>query len=74
MGGHPVSFVDSSEARRRGIEADFQDLALADKQPVYMDLYLGRDLALPLTGLLDRERMIRGSEEPVRELDANLPA
>lgn len=72
MDGDPVSFADSSEARRRGIEVVYQDLALANLQPVYMNLYLGRELTLPLTGLLDRKRMIRESEKLVRELDVNL--
>ena len=74
MEGRAVSFADSSEARRRGIEVVYQDLALANQQPVYMNLYLGRELRHPRTGLLDRRRMIAESEQLVRDLDVNLPS
>ena len=74
MDGSAVSFADSSEARRRGIEVVYQDLALANQQPVYMNLYLGRELRHSRTGLLDRRRMIAASEQLVRELDVNLPS
>ncbi|MDE2792555.1 MAG: ATP-binding cassette domain-containing protein [Paracoccaceae bacterium] len=73
MDGNAVSFANSSAARRRGIEVVYQDLALANQQPVYMNLYLGRELRNPRTGLLDRRRMITESEQLVRDLDVNLP-
>ena len=74
MDGETVSFADSGEARRRGIEVVYQDLALANQQPVYMNLYLGRELRHPVTRLLDRGRMISESEKLVRDLDVNLPS
>lgn len=73
MDGETVNFADSSEARRQGIEVVYQDLALANQQPVYMNLYLGRELRHPVTRLLDRGRMISESEKLVRDLDVNLP-
>ena len=74
MEGETVSFADSGEARRRGIEVVYQDLALANQQPVYMNLYLGRELRHPVTRLLDRGRMISESEKLVRDLNVNLPS
>ena len=73
LDGERVSFADSGEARRWGIEVVYQDLALANQQPVYMNLYLGRELRHPVTMLLDRRRMISESEALVRDLDVNLP-
>ena len=39
-------------ARSHGIEVVYQDLALADQQTVYMNMFLGRELTNSL-GLLD---------------------
>lgn len=69
-----VSFSDASSARSRGIEVVYQDLALADQQPVYMNMFLGRELTKPPFGLLDKDRMCRESQELVDELDVRIPS
>ncbi len=73
LDGAPASFADASVARGRGIEVVYQDLALADQQPVYMNLFLGRE---PVTsfGLLDRRRMLAETEALVKELDVRIPS
>ena len=56
LDGQPASFADASVARERGIEVVYQDLALADQQPVYMNLFLGRE---PVKGpLRDRKSVV----------------
>ena len=52
----------------------FQDLALAESQPVYMNLFLGRETVTGPFRRLDRRRMIRESEELVRGLDVRIPS
>lgn len=69
-----VAFRAASDAREKGIEVVYQDLALVDQQPVYMNLYLGRELRSRWTGTLDRRRMIRETEALVDELDVRIPS
>lgn len=68
-----VSFSDASVARSRGVEVVYQDLALADLQPVYMNMFLGRELVRPI-GLLDRGKMLRETQQLVEELDVRIPS
>ncbi|WP_380057414.1 ATP-binding cassette domain-containing protein [Falsihalocynthiibacter sp. SS001] len=72
--GETVNFSDASSARTRGIEVVYQDLALADQQPVYMNMFLGRELTKKPFGLLDKKRMRRESQELVDELDVRIPS
>lgn len=74
LDNEPASFSDASQARARGIEVVYQDLALADQQPVYMNMFLGRELTKPPFGLLDKARMRRQSQELVDELDVRIPS
>jgi ABC-type sugar transport system ATPase subunit len=57
LDGAAVQLPHPLEARRQGIDAVFQDLALADLQPVYMNLFLGRELVRGPLRRLDRETM-----------------
>lgn len=72
--GAQVNFADASSARSRGIEVVYQDLALADEQPVFMNMFLGRELTKKPFGLLDKDRMRRESQELVDELDVRIPS
>ncbi|MDE0591509.1 ATP-binding cassette domain-containing protein [Halocynthiibacter sp. C4] len=69
-----VSFADASSARSRGIEVVYQDLALADEQPVFMNMFLGRELTKKPFGLLDKEKMRRETQELVDDLDVRIPS
>lgn len=70
----PVRFKDSSTARAKGIEVVYQDLALCDQQPVYMNLFLGREYTKSPIPLLDRKKMIQETEALVKELDVRIPS
>ena len=59
---------------RSGVEVVYQDLALADQQTVYMNLFLGREPVKGPFRLLDRRRMIAETEALVRELDVRIPS
>ncbi len=74
LSGETVSFTDASVARRRGVEVVYQDLALADQQPVYMNLFLGREPVHGPLRMLDRKRMILETQQLVDELDVRIPS
>lgn len=71
--GETVTMSNATMARSHGIEVVYQDLALADQQSVYMNMFLGRE---PVNGfgLLDRRRMIAETETLVKELDVRIPS
>ena len=58
----------------RGIQVVYQDLALAERQPVYMNMFLGRELSVPFLGKLRRGRMIAETEKLMSELDVRIPS
>jgi simple sugar transport system ATP-binding protein len=72
--GGEVRFADPADSQARGIQVVYQDLALAESQPVYMNLFLGRETVTGPFRRLDRRRMIRESEELVRGLDIRIPS
>lgn len=74
LDGEEVSFSSASSARDLGIEVVYQDLALAENQPVYMNMFLGRELQKGPLRQLDRKRMIEETERQVRELDVRIPS
>ncbi|MCO6049279.1 ATP-binding cassette domain-containing protein [Mesorhizobium sp. RP14(2022)] len=74
LSGEAVRFADASVARERGIEVVYQDLALADQQPVYMNMFLGREPVRGPLRVLDRRGMIEATEKLVRELDVRIPS
>src|SRR5690554_3323605 len=69
-----ATLTSASSARNLGIEVVYQDLALAENQPVYMNMFLGRELSKPPFGQLDRQRMIHETERQMRELDVRIPS
>jgi simple sugar transport system ATP-binding protein len=71
--GEPQRFHDPIAARAAGIEVVYQDLALVDHQPVYMNLFLGRELTTRF-GRLDRRRMARETQQLVDDLDVRIPS
>ncbi|MCY4348030.1 MAG: ATP-binding cassette domain-containing protein [Aestuariivita sp.] len=74
LDGESVSFSDASAARSHGIEVVYQDLALADEQPVYMNMFLGRELTHKLFGLLDKGKMREETQSLVDQLDVRIPS
>jgi simple sugar transport system ATP-binding protein len=74
LAGKRVVFADASDARRQGVEVVYQDLALVDDQPVYMNMFLGRELVKGPLRLLDRKRMARETQELVDSLNVRIPS
>jgi ABC-type sugar transport system ATPase subunit len=70
--GQPVNFSSPLDARSQGIEAVFQDLALANAQPVYMIMFLGRELVKGPLRRLDREAMTAQTQTLLDELDVRI--
>ena len=74
LDGTPVSFSDASVARSQGIEVVYQDLALADEQTVFMNMFLGRELTYKPFGLLNKTRMLKETQVLVNQLDVRIPS
>jgi ABC-type sugar transport system ATPase subunit len=72
--GDEATLKDPSDSQARGIQVVYQDLALADSQPVYMNMFLGRELVTGPLRRLDRRRMIEETETLVKELDIRIPS
>jgi simple sugar transport system ATP-binding protein len=72
--GVEANFHDPSEARDLGIQVVYQDLALADRQPVYMNMFLGRAVTTGPLRRLDRRRMIAETEALLKDLDVRVPS
>nr|WP_284327917.1 ATP-binding cassette domain-containing protein [Demequina litorisediminis] len=74
LSGERAEFSDPSDARDKGVEVVYQDLALVDLQPVYMNLFLGRELTRGPLKVLDRARMARETQSLVDDLDIRIPS
>jgi simple sugar transport system ATP-binding protein len=74
LDGEPVKLSDPSAARRLGVEVVHQDLAIADHQPVFMNMFLGRELVTGPFRRLDKKRMARETQALVDELDVRIPS
>jgi len=74
LDGEAADIRDASAARANGIEVVYQDLALADQQPVYMNMFLGRELTKGPLKLLDKTRMRQETQDLVDELDVRIPS
>jgi simple sugar transport system ATP-binding protein len=70
--GRPVHFSSPLDARSQGIEAVFQDLALANAQPVYMNMFLGRELVKGPLRRLDRKAMATETQTLLDDLDVRI--
>jgi len=72
--GAPVSLASPLDARRHGIEAVYQDLALAPDLDAAANLYLGREISrLPLVRVLNRRAMRERAVTAFSELGIELP-
>jgi simple sugar transport system ATP-binding protein len=74
LSGERVVFRDASDARSKGVEVVYQDLALVPNQPVYMNMFLGRELVRGPLRRLDRRAMARQTQELVDALDVRIPS
>lgn len=76
LGGEEVHFDTPMEARRRGIETIYQDLALCENLDAAVNIFLGREPMRRQLGLLkvvDRQHMLTESETVLSQLDIHIP-
>lgn len=74
LDGEEITAADASTVRAHGVEVVYQDLALADSQPVYMNMFLGRELVTGPFRRLDKKLMARETQELVDSLDVRIPS
>ncbi|MGL4311903.1 MAG: ATP-binding cassette domain-containing protein [Paracoccaceae bacterium] len=70
--GQPVSFNSPQEAREKGIETIYQDLALADNLTIGANIFLGREpmrRAMGFLPVLDRRKMAEAAKSTMALLD-----
>ncbi len=70
--GKPVLFSSPEDAREKGIETIYQDLALADNLTIGANIYLGREPVRRMFGflpVLDRKKMAKAAEDTMALLD-----
>ncbi|MDI6025185.1 ATP-binding cassette domain-containing protein [Corticibacterium sp. UT-5YL-CI-8] len=70
--GEPVSFATPQEARDKGIETIYQDLALADNLSIGANIFLGREPMTRKLGfipVLDRKKMADAARDTMALLD-----
>lgn len=74
--GQEVTFATPMEARNRGIETIYQDLALCENLDATVNIFLGREPMrrwLGLFNVVDRDHMLSESETALRQLDIEIP-
>lgn len=71
--GERVTFSNPSQARRYGVETVRQDLAIATQQPIFLNVFLGREIKKRPFGLLDKKAMKEQSEKLFNTLDIAIP-
>jgi len=76
LDGQAVSFTTPLEARRRGIETIYQDLALCENLDASANIFLGRERMrhqLGILRVLHRSLMLRESRQVLDQLDIRIP-
>lgn len=76
--GEPVTFTDPLDARMKGVEVVYQELALAPNLDAVSNIFLGRELTkrvlgMPLLKRLDDKRMTKLAEAEIRRLNVGIP-
>src|SRR5216683_3626717 len=76
LNGEVVSFATPLEARRRGIETIYQDLALCENLDASANIFLGREKMRHQLGIfrvLNRSYMLSESRQVLDQLDIQIP-
>jgi simple sugar transport system ATP-binding protein len=75
IGGERVRLNSVQDARSRGIETVYQDLALIPQLPVFLNLFLGHELTkLGPLRFLDKQEMRRLSRQYLDEIRVRIPS
>jgi simple sugar transport system ATP-binding protein len=72
--GEPVTLRSVSHARSLGIETVFQDLALINDLPVYLNLHLNKEAVFRPLPFLKRREMKRRAREALDSIGINIPS
>ena len=76
LDGQEVSFPSPLDARRKGIETIYQDLALCENLDASANIFLGREVRLHRWGILrelDNAYMLKESRTVIEQLDIQIP-
>ena len=74
FGGQQVSLKSVTHARSLGIETVFQDLAMVNDLPVYLNLHLNKELVHRPFPLLRRREMKRRAREALDSIGISIPS
>jgi D-xylose transport system ATP-binding protein len=74
IGGQLANMTSPAVARRLGIEAVFQDLALINDLTIWQNIFLGRELTWGPLGLQRRRAMTERSQTMLTELEIDVPS
>ncbi|NKQ58699.1 sugar ABC transporter ATP-binding protein [Amycolatopsis sp. K13G38] len=72
--GEPVQLKSVTHARSLGIETVFQDLAMVNELPVYLNLHLNKELVHKPLPFLRRKEMKRRAREALDGIGINIPS
>jgi ABC-type sugar transport system ATPase subunit len=72
--GQPVQLKSVTHARSLGIETVFQDLAMVNDLPVYLNLHLNKELVHKPLPFLRRGEMKRRAREALDAIGINIPS
>ncbi|WP_236796911.1 ATP-binding cassette domain-containing protein [Amycolatopsis sp. GM8] len=72
--GQPVQLKSVTHARSLGIETVFQDLAMINDLPVYLNLHLNKELVHKPLPFLRRREMKRRAREALDAIGINIPS
>jgi ABC-type sugar transport system ATPase subunit len=76
LDGNETTFASPMEARGRGIETIYQDLALCENLDATVNIFLGREPVhkfLGLADVVDRRSMLKESRKVLDQLDIQIP-
>jgi ABC-type sugar transport system ATPase subunit len=76
LDGNEITFASPMEARGRGIETIYQDLALCENLDATVNIFLGREPVhkfLGLADVVDRRSMLKESRSVLDQLDIEIP-
>jgi len=74
VNGEQVVLRSVSHARQLGIETVFQDLALIDQLPVYLNMHLNKETLRRPLGLLDKKRMRARARDHLEDMGVRIPS
>jgi simple sugar transport system ATP-binding protein len=74
LDGEPVSLRSVNDARKRGIETVYQDLALINDLPVYLNMSLRREATHRWTPFLDKRTMRDLARKRLSEIAIRIPS